>query len=109
MDLFNIKQSIAEDYDLDLTKVDIYFHNTNQQNLNEYNFRFTADTKGTDTVGMFAHMGNDDHFDVYGGRLLAVVVDRSIKILVRPVDDTHNNDSFEAFIPRTAIQMIEEL
>ena len=105
MNLQQVKLEMMKEYE----GHDVYFHHTNQKDLHEGNFTYRLDTKGTDIIGMFAHFGNDDHFNTYGGRVLAVVVKRNARIDVRKVDDVHNAKSMEVFIEGSKVEVIEEL
>lgn len=103
------KLSIMKEYK-DLGEVvDVYFHSTYQKDLHEGNFNYKLDTKGTGTIGMFAHLGNDDYFEAYGDKVIAVVVNRSKDVIVRPVDDTDHNDNIEVFIDKTTVEEMIEL
>ena len=104
MNYNEIKLNIMNEYK-DLGEVvDVYFHSTYQTNLHEGNFSYKMDSKGTGTLGMFAHLGNDDYFEAYGDKVLAVVVNRKRNVIVRPVDDTAHNDNIEVFIDANTVE-----
>ena len=109
MNYNEIKLNIMNEYK-DLGEVvDVYFHSTYQKDLHEGNFNYKLDTKGTGVVGMFGHLGNDDYFEAYGDKVIAVVVNRKRNVIVRPVDDTDHNDNVEVFIDKSTVEEMIEL
>ncbi len=104
MNYNNVKLDIMNEYKEYGEVVDVYFHNTYSQEIHEGNFNYKCDTKGTGTVGMFGHLGNDEYFNAYGNKVIAVVVNRSKKVTVRPVDDTDHSENIEVFIDKSTVE-----
>ena len=109
MNYNEIKLNIMNEYKEIGEVVDVYFHSTYQKDLHEGNFNYKLDTKGTGTIGMFGHFGNNDYFEAYGDKVLAVVVNRNKSVIVRSVDDTANNDKVEVFMDRSTIEEMVSL
>ena len=104
MNLQQIKLNLKEEFG----EVDVFFHNTYKRDLTKGSFNYVADKKkGSIQAGLYAHMGTNDYFDTYGPKVMAILVRRTVKPAIRPVDDTHNADKDEAFIDQADILHME--